>query len=136
MPLADCRILEFPKVSDRRGNLTFIEESAHVPFPIARVFYVYDIPSGENRGAHAHKTLQQAVVCLSGSLDVALDDGFAQRSVHLNRPWLGLYIPPMVWASEGNFDPGTVYLVLASAPYDAADYHRDYDVFLQAVRGH
>jgi uncharacterized RmlC-like cupin family protein len=113
---------------------TFIEGSKHVPFEVRRVFYVYDIPSGEDRGAHAHKTLEQVVICLSGALDVHLDDGHETDTVHLNRPWLGLYLPPMVWASEGNFDSGTVYLVLTSDLYDESDYYRDYSEFLKAVR--
>jgi oxalate decarboxylase/phosphoglucose isomerase-like protein (cupin superfamily) len=134
MSLERCRILNLPKITDHRGNLTFVEGGGHIPFEIRRIFYIYDIPSGEQRGAHAHKSLEQVVVCLSGGLDVCLDDGYCQRVVRLNRPWLGLYIPPMIWASEGNFDSGTVYLVLASEHYCEADYHRDYDHFLTAVR--
>ncbi len=133
--LADCKLIELPKVADHRGNLTFIEQQKHVPFEVRRVFYVYDIPSGQDRGAHAHRALHQFVVCLSGSLDVRLDDGRERRTVHLNRPWLGLHVPPMIWASEGNFDPGTVYLILASDYYDPDDYYRDYEVFLRAARG-
>jgi dTDP-4-dehydrorhamnose 3,5-epimerase-like enzyme len=125
--------LEFPKITDHRGNLSFVEGAGHVPFEIRRVFYVYDIPSGEHRGAHAHHRLEQVVVCLSGSLDVELDDGRERRVVRLNRPWHGLHIPPLVWASEGNFDPGTVYLVLASDHYDERDYVRDYGAYLAAV---
>ncbi len=132
--LEKCRIIEFPKITDQRGNLTFVEGDQHIPFQVQRVFYVYDIPSGESRGAHAHRTLQQVVICLSGSLDVHLDDGDDQRTVHLNRPWFGLYIPPMIWASEGNFDPGTVYMVLASAHYNEADYHRDYEEYRRSVK--
>jgi uncharacterized RmlC-like cupin family protein len=101
---------------------------------VRRVFYIYDIPSGENRGAHAHRTLEQVVICLSGGLEVHMDDGYDTMTVRLNRPWRGMYIPPMVWASEGNFDPGTVYLVLASDLYNEADYYRDYDTFLKAVQ--
>jgi hypothetical protein len=130
MGLEQCRVIEFPKIADHRGNLTFIEESRHVPFDVKRVFYVYDIPSGESRGAHAHKTLHQVLICLSGGLEVHLDDGVNRQTVHLNRPWLGLYIPPMTWASEGDFDSGTVYLVLTSDFYNEADYVRDYDEFL------
>lgn len=133
MSVDRCELLHFPKITDHRGNLTFLEGSRHVPFEVRRVFYVYDIPSGESRGAHAHRELEQVIICLSGSLDVHLHDGREQRTVHLNRPWHGLYIPPMVWAAEGNFDPGCVYMVLASAPYDEADYYRDFDEFLAAV---
>ncbi|HEY0970489.1 MAG TPA: FdtA/QdtA family cupin domain-containing protein [Gemmatimonadales bacterium] len=130
----DCEILQFPKVSDHRGNLTFVEEFRHVPFDVRRVFYVYDIPSGEDRGAHAHRALHQVIVCLSGGLDVHLDDGVEKRVVHLNRPWLGLHVRPMIWAAEGNFDPGTVYIVLASDYYDEADYIRDYSTFVEVAR--
>jgi dTDP-4-dehydrorhamnose 3,5-epimerase-like enzyme len=131
----DCKLLEVPKVTDTRGNLSFIEQSRHVPFEIRRVFYIYDIPSGQNRGAHAHRTLHQFLVCLSGGLDVELDDGQRKRTVHLNRPWIGLHVPPMIWASEGNFDPGTVYVVLASDLYNADDYVRDYELFTRLGRG-
>jgi hypothetical protein len=132
--VSDCALLTFPKVSDHRGNLTFMEGGRHIPFEVRRVFHVYDIPSGEHRGAHAHRALHQVLVCLAGGLDVHLDDGVETRVVHLNRPWLGLHIPPMIWASEGNFDPGTVYMVLASAYYDESDYVRDYEEFTRAVR--
>lgn len=130
----DCRVITLPKISDHRGNLTFAEGGGHIPFEVARVFWVYDIPSGAERGAHAHHQLHQFLVCLSGGLDVQLDDGERQRVVHLSRPWLGLHIPPMIWASEGNFDTNTVYAVMASAPYDADDYLRDHDGFLAARR--
>ncbi|HEX8228473.1 MAG TPA: FdtA/QdtA family cupin domain-containing protein [Chloroflexia bacterium] len=133
MSLDDVRLIEFPKISDRRGNLTFIEEHSQVPFDIRRVFYIYDIPSGENRGAHAHKTLEQVVICLSGGLEVLLDDGHNTRTVRLSRPWVGLYIPPLIWASEGNFDSGTVYVVLASDYYNEADYYRDYEDFKKVI---
>jgi hypothetical protein len=130
MRLDECRLIELPKISDPRGNLTFIEGGEHLPFDIKRVFYLYDIPTGENRGAHAHKQLHQFLICLSGSFDVALDDGFERQNIHLNRPWKGLYIPPMIWASEINFDPGSVCLVMASAGYDESDYIRDYAEFI------
>ena len=126
-----CRMLDLPKVADPRGNLTFIEGEGHIPFQIKRIFYLYDIPTAESRGAHAHKRLEQVVICLAGSFDVHLDDARNKRLVHLNRPWQGLYIPPMIWAAEINFDPGSVCLVLASALYDAADYYRDYDGYVK-----
>lgn len=135
-PVDDCRLIDLPKIRDHRGNLTFLEGNRHIPFDIKRVFYVYDIPSGEDRGAHAHHNLHQFIICLSGSLDVHLDDGREQRTVHLNRPWIGLHIPPMIWASEGNFDPNTVYVVLASEVYRAESYIRDYEEFLQLARYH
>lgn len=126
-----CRIIDLPKITDPRGNLSFIEGGRHIPFEIKRVFYLYDVPTGEDRGAHAHKKLHQFLICLSGSFDVLLDDGYEKQSVHLNRPWKGLHIPPMIWASEVNFDPGSVCLVLASDLYDESDYIRDYQEFLR-----
>ena len=122
-----------PKRTDPRGNLTFIEGDVHIPFSIKRVFYLYDVPTGESRGAHAHRKLHQFLVCLSGSFDVSLDDGVNRTLIHLNRPWQGLYIPPMVWASEINFDAGSVCLVLASARYDEADYIRDYREYQRSL---
>jgi oxalate decarboxylase/phosphoglucose isomerase-like protein (cupin superfamily) len=127
-----CRMLEFPKIMDPRGNLTFIEQQRHVPFEVKRVFYLYDVPTGESRGAHAHRKLRQVIICLAGSFDVLVDDAKQRRTIHLNRPWRGLYIPPMIWAAETNFDPGSVCLVLASELYDASDYYRDYDQFVRA----
>lgn len=132
--LEDCRLLELPKVSDPRGNLTFIENQRHIPFEVQRVFFIYDVPTDQDRGAHAHKALHQAIVCLSGGFDVALDDGRQQRHVRLNRPWQALHVPPMIWAAEVAFDPGSVCLVLASALYDESDYIRDYDQFLRAAK--
>lgn len=133
MHVDNCRVIEFPKITDPKGDLTFIEGLRHVPFDIKRIFYLYDVPTGNSRGAHAHKTLQQVLICLAGSFDVVLDDGIRQRTVHLNRPWRGLYMPPMIWGAEANFDPGTVCLVLASDLYSEADYYRDYPAYLHAV---
>jgi dTDP-4-dehydrorhamnose 3,5-epimerase-like enzyme len=132
--LGDCRIIDLPRIDDPRGNLTFIEQSRHIPFEIRRVFYLYDVPTGASRGAHAHRSLQQFIVCMSGSFDVAIDDGRAKSSVHLNRPWKGLYVPPMIWAAEVNFDPGSVCLVLTSALYDEFDYIRDHDEYVSLNR--
>jgi len=129
-----CEIVDLPKMSDPRGNLTFIESSKHIPFDIKRVFYIYDVPTGESRGAHAHKNLKQFIICLSGSFDVKVDDGNQKKTIHLNRPWQGLYIPPMVWGAETNFDPGSVCLILVSDFYDESDYYRNYEKFLEASR--
>jgi len=129
----DCKLLELPKINDPRGNLTFIEGANHIPFDIKRVFYLYDVPTGEDRGSHAHKALHQFLICLSGSFDVTLDDGSDRKTVHLNRPWKGLHIPPMIWGAEVNFDPGSICMVLASDCYSEADYIRDYDEFLRLV---
>jgi hypothetical protein len=127
-----CRIIDLPKIEDRRGNLTFIEGSAHVPFTIARVYYVYDVPGGSERGGHAHKTLQQFIVAMSGSFDVLLDDGKDRKRVHLNRSYNGLYVCPMIWRQLDNFSSGSVCMVLASTRYDEADYFREYADFMRA----
>jgi dTDP-4-dehydrorhamnose 3,5-epimerase-like enzyme len=128
----DCKVHDLPRILDVRGSLTFVESNRQLPFAIQRVFYLYDVPTGESRGAHAHKTLHQFLVCLSGSFDVELDDGRKRRTVHLNRPWQGLHVPPMIWAAECNFDPGSLCLVMASAAYDESDYYRAYDQYLVA----
>jgi oxalate decarboxylase/phosphoglucose isomerase-like protein (cupin superfamily) len=134
--LAASRLLPFPRVPDERGTLAVIEGGQHVPFDVRRVFYVYGVPAGTTRGAHAHRELEQVLVCLTGSMDVVLDDGHGRRTVHLADPAEGLYIPPLVWASERNMAAGTVYMVLASAPYDESDYFRDYAQFLEAIHDH
>ena len=134
MSIKECKLIQLPKITDPRGNLTFIESTRHIPFDIKRVFYIYDVPTATDRGAHAHKTLHQFLICLSGSFDVSVDDGSNQSVIHLNRPWQGLHIPPMIWASEINFDPGSICLVLASDLYDESDYYRDYSIFLERVK--
>jgi hypothetical protein len=133
--LNNCRMIDLPKLSDPRGNLTFIEESKHIPFNISRVYYLYDVPGGSERGGHAHKNLHQLIIAISGSFDVALDDGQKKQRYHLNRSYYGLYICPMIWRELDNFSSGSVCLVLASNNYDEDDYHRNYDDFLLAV-GH
>jgi len=132
--LQDCKIVDLPKISDVRGNLSFIEGGVHVPFAIERVYYLYDVPGGSNRGAHAHKNLHQFIVAMSGSFDVVLDDGLEQNRFHLNRSYNGLYVCPMMWRFLDNFSSGAVCMVLASARYDAADYIRDYSEFIAATR--
>lgn len=132
---ADCRIIELPRINDPRGNLTFIEGGRHVPFEISRVYYLYDVPGGAERAGHAHRELQQLIIAMSGSFDVVLDDGSDRRRYHLNRSYYGLYVPPMLWRELDNFSSGSVCLVLASAPYDEADYFRDYEVFRRAALG-
>lgn len=134
MPLNDCRIIELPKITDPRGNLTYIEGLNHVPFEIKRVYYLYDVPGGADRGAHAHKTLQQFIVAMSGSFDVVLNDGDRQRRFHLNRSYHGLYVCPMMWRYLDNFSSGAVCMVLASTLYDPDDYIRDYQEFLRLLR--
>jgi hypothetical protein len=131
MHVDDCRLIRFPKIADARGNLIFIEALRHVPFEVKRVFYLYGVPPGETRGAHAHKTLEQVMIALAGAFDIALDDGVRQRHVRLNAPDRGLYVPPMVWELELNFDPGSLCLVLASDFYYEADYYRDREEYLR-----
>jgi hypothetical protein len=132
--LDDCRIIELPKIGDPRGNLTFVEGGRHVPFDIKRVYYLYDVPGGADRGGHSHKGLHQLLIAMSGSFDVVLSDGFRTCTRHLNRSYYGLYIPPMIWRELGNFSSGSVCLVLASDAYDEADYYREYQDYLRAVR--
>jgi dTDP-4-dehydrorhamnose 3,5-epimerase-like enzyme len=134
MSVDDCRLIELPKISDPRGNLTFIEGNRHVPFDIARVYYLYDVPGGESRGGHAHRALQQLIIAMSGSFDVIVDDGRNRKTFSLNRSYVGLYLPTMLWRELVNFSSGAVCTVLASIPYDEADYYREYDEFLAAVR--
>lgn len=136
MSVDRCRIVQLPRITDPdgRGNLTFIEESRHAPFDIRRVYYLYDVPGGATRAGHAHKTLQQLVVAMSGSFDVVVDDGDREVRHHLNRSYYGLVIPPMVWRMIDNFSSGSVCMVLASDYYDEDDYYRDYDEFLAAAR--
>lgn len=127
----DCNIIQLPKISERKGAITPIYSSEHVPFQIERVFYLYDVPGGEGRGAHAHKALHQFIVSVMGAFDVVMDDGKEKRRVRLDRAFYGLYIPPMIWAHEENFSSGGICLVLASMTYDENDYIRDYNDFLQ-----
>lgn len=129
MPLADCRQIDLPKITDVRGNLTFVEGGEHVPFDIKRVYYLYDVPGGADRGAHAHRRLHQFIICMSGSFDLVLNDGLAERRFHLNRSYYGIYVCPMMWRYLDNFSSGSVCMVLASEKYDESDYIRDPDQF-------
>ena len=128
--LSRCRLVNLPKISDPRGNLTFVEGITHVPFEIKRVYYTYDVPGGVDRGAHAHKVLHQMIIAVAGSFSILLDDGFKQKRFQLSRPFEALYVCPMIWRELDNFSSGSVCLVLASELYDPADYYRDYDAFL------
>jgi len=134
MGIDACKPIELPMVPDRQGDLAFAEGESHVPFPIARVFYVYGVPAGAARGGHAHRTLEQAVFCLTGTMEIVVDDGRRRRSFVLDDPRRGVYLPPMVWHDIGGFEPGTVYLALASAEFDEADYIRDRAEFLGAAQ--
>lgn len=133
MKINQCRIINLPKVAEPRGNLTFIEGDRHVPFAIQRVYYLYDVPGGSERGGHAHKGLHQLIVAMAGSFDVIVDDGQEKRRFHLNRSYYGLYVCPMIWRELDNFSSGSVCMVLASNYYDEADYYREYQDFLKAV---
>jgi hypothetical protein len=126
-------MIDLPKISDPRGNLTFIEGQRHVPFDIRRVYYLYDVPGGAERGGHGHKDLHQLIIAMSGSFDVVLDDGKNKKRIHLNRSYNGLYVCPMIWRELDNFSSGSVCMVLASNHYDESDYYRDYQEFLTAV---
>lgn len=131
MPLIDCKIIELPKIADPRGNLTFVEGGGqHIPFDIKRVYYLYDVPGGAERGGHAHKELSQLIIAMSGSFDVVLDDGHGKKRFHLNRSYFGLYVCPMIWRELDNFSSGSVCMVLASNHYEEADYYRSYDEYL------
>jgi hypothetical protein len=134
MPLNDCKLIELPKVHDPRGNLTFVEGQRHIPFDIKRVYYLYDVPGGSDRGAHAHKNLHQFLIAMSGSFDVVLDDGDRQRRFHMNRSYYGLYICPMMWRYLDNFSSGAVCMVLASEYFEPSDYIREYELFSQLTQ--
>ena len=130
----DCSIIELPRIGNEKGNITVVHGRVNLPFDIARVFYLYDIPGGEARGAHAHKMCHQFLVAASGSFEILLDDGHNKRTVTLNRPYYGLHIPPGIWASEQSFSSGSICLVLTSHVYDEADYIRDYKSYLKTYR--
>jgi hypothetical protein len=128
----DCRLIDFPRIRDPRGDLTVVEGGSHIPFEIRRVYYLYDVPPGAERGGHAHKDLQQVFIAMSGSFDVLLDDGRESRTVRLDRPFVGLYVTRMIWRTLERFSPGSVCTVLASERYTEADYYRSYETFRAA----
>lgn len=133
--LQECILIDLPKIHDPRGNLTFAEGSVHIPFDIQRVFYLYDVPGGSTRAGHALKECHQFLIAMSGSFDVTLDDGNQTKRFHLSRSYNGLYIPPTIWRDMDNFSSGSVCLVLASRKYSESDYYRNYNDFLQAIKG-
>lgn len=135
MSIESCGLVNLPKISDPRGNLSFVESNRHVPFEIKRVYYLYDVPGGAERGGHAHKALHQLIIAISGSFDIHLDDGVSKKTIHMNRSYNGLYVCPMIWREIDNFSSGAVCLVLASDYYDEDDYYRDYQNFTNAVFG-
>lgn len=128
-----CRTIEFPRIHDPRGNLTFVEGGHHVPFDIKRVYYLYDVPGGAARAGHAHKELQQILIAMSGSFDVTVDDGDNRKTFHLARSYYGLYVPPMIWREIDNFSSGSVCLALASTLYEEDDYYREYSDFVASL---
>ena len=130
----DCSVIELPRIENAKGNITPVHSGINLPFEIARIFYLYDIPGGEARGAHAHRECHQLLVAASGSFEVVLDDGYNKRTVTLNRPYFGLHIPPGIWAAEQGFSSGSICLVLTSHIYDEADYIRDYASFINYTR--
>ena len=131
----ECRLVDLERIEDPRGNLSPLYGGQHVPFAIKRVFYLYDIPGGADRGAHAHRALEQLIVAVSGSFVVTLDDGQRRRSVSLDRSYYGLYVPSMIWSAVTSFCSGAVCLVFASLHYDEGDYIRDYQEFVEIVGG-
>lgn len=133
MGIEQCRIIELPKISDPRGNLTFVEANRHIPFDIKRVYYLYDVPGGSERAGHGHKQLQQLFIAMSGSFDILLDDGHERKKYHMNRSYYGLYVCPMIWRDLDNFSSGAVCMVLASDYYDESDYYREYQDFINVV---
>lgn len=134
MNLDKCQIFDLPRINDRRGNLSFIEANRHIPFDIRRVYYLYDVPGGAERGGHAHKALHQLIIAMSGSFDIHLDDGYAKKTIHMNRSYYGLYVCPMIWREIDNFSSGAVCMVLASEYYDELDYYREYNDFVNDVK--
>lgn len=126
----DCSIIEFKKIRNRAGNISPIESLSDIPFDIQRVFYLYDIPGGEDRGAHAHIACHQLLIAASGSFDIELNDGNNKRTVSLNRPYFGLHIPPGIWAAEKSFSSGAICVVIASHSYNELDYIRDFNEFI------
>jgi hypothetical protein len=132
MSLQDCRVIDLPKIHDPRGNLTFIEGGEHIPFDVKRVFYVYDVPGGSDRGGHANVELHQLIIAMSGSFDITLDDGKDKQKFHLARSYYGLYVPPMIWREIDNFSSGSVMLVLTSNKFKDDVYYREYDDFMRA----
>jgi hypothetical protein len=130
----DCSIIELPRIQNRAGNITPVTNNENIPFSVKRVFYIYDIPGGEDRGAHSHKKCHQFIIAASGSFEIELSDGINKRTITLNRPYFGLHIPPGIWAAERGFSSGAVCLVLTSEKYDADDYIRDYNEYLKLRR--
>ena len=131
----DCKLIELPRMYDRRGSLTAICNHNHIPFDIVRTYYLYDVPGGESRGGHAHRDLQQLIVSAMGAFDVVLDDGVEQKTIRLDRAYYGLYVPNLIWRELINFSSGANCLVLASLEYSEEEYIRDHTEFLRLKTG-
>ena len=127
-------LIELPKIEDPRGNLTFVQDCDQIPFDIKRVYWTYDVPAGVVRGSHSHRETQMLIVAAAGSFDMQLFDGHSTHTFHLNRPFVGLYIPPGYWHTLDNFSSGSVCLVMTSTPYDETDYIRDFEQYMAYVR--
>lgn len=134
MNINDVKLIELPKFADPRGNLSFVEQNNHMPFEIRRTYWIYDVPGGESRGGHAYKENMEFVIALSGSFDVILDDGVAEKRISLNRSYYGLLIPKMIWRKMENFSTNSLALVLSSTNYDVDDYIHNYDEFIKSIR--
>ena len=132
--IENCRKISFPKITDKRGNLTFIEGIRHIPFEIRRIYYLYDVPGGETRAGHAHKNLHQVFISMSGSFDLHLDDGSLKKTFHLNRSYYGVYVCPMIWRDLDNFSTGSTCMILASEEFDEDDYIRKHDDFVSLYK--
>jgi dTDP-4-dehydrorhamnose 3,5-epimerase-like enzyme len=133
--LEDCKVIDLPRITDARGCLTVVEGASEIPFAINRAYWLYDVPGGASRAGHAHKSLRQLIISMSGSFDITLDDGRAKRTFHLNRSYLGLYIHPMIWREIDNFSSNAVLLCLASEHYEESDYIREYNNFAELTKG-
>lgn len=128
------RMVKLPRIYDPRGSLSFVEQNSHIPFDIQRVYWIYDVPGGEDRGSHSHHRLEQLLVATGGSFDVEVTDGFTRKVYHLNKPFEGLYLPPGFWHTLINFASGSVCMAIVSLPYDEADYIRSYDDYMELAR--
>ena len=125
----EVTLIDFPKILDPRGNLSFLQNNAQIPFEIQRVYWIYDVPGGEQRGGHAYRTLQEIIIALSGSFDVVIYDGIKERRISLNRSYYGLYVPKMLWRHLENFSTNSSAFIVADKPYDENDYIRDIKEF-------
>ena len=130
--IENCSIIDFPKIQDPRGNLSFLEANTHIPFDIKRAYWIYDVPGGEIRGGHAYSDLEECIIALSGSFDVVIDDGYNSKIISLNRSYFGIYVPPMIWRTIQNFSTNALCLILASKPYSEKLCIRSYDKYLLA----